>query len=437
MHYADFLQKARTTKLMEHAYFSRDILPEKDDSEWNIVVRFLESEGFAVAACTNNFPMGLYCAEGTKNGFLQGWGIEKEIPTKIIVTNIGWNFRSHTPEAPRTDIQGLKLVPHHTMAVMFCRKGTWSAPIFLPHGSFGMSIADTTGIQYGQAAFEGCCAMRNKEGDAFSFRLEKNAIRFNKSIQALDLPGVDAEKMHKLFLETIRQNKKYIPQDGKLYIRPSVTGLNGGLGIIVPETSLITVEVAAFGSYLPESIRVEALRYIHRPPSGVNKIAPNYGANFAIKHATKNRGFNDYISFDERGNVEEVSTCALAFIDKNGDFIFPPVQDEIDTKDRHILPSITRESTIEILKNMGETVIIRDVSFEEITKMKGCFTMGNAVGVLHVSEICLRKTPEEKGEIINLNSEDVRQKVFAIRDNIYASRVGNLEGSENWAERIG
>ncbi|WP_457557390.1 aminotransferase class IV [Candidatus Harpocratesius sp.] len=437
--YSDFIEIVRGIPLNNNRKFSVDIIQQGQILEWIAVVRLLESEGFVIAAITDKFPTGVYCTEGlTAEGNLKGWKLENEKPKEIIVYNIGWPFLSQKPKEPKTNIQGLKVVPHHVMGICFCRDGVWNKPIIIPHGSLSLMIADTTGIQYGQSGFEGCMVSRDENSKIWAYRLDKNATRFDKTSQSLDLPAFDASIHENLMRKVIGFNKDYIPEksEGKLYIRPSIAGLNGGLGIIVPETSVVTVEIAAFGNYLPESIKIEGLKYINRPPSGANKIAPNYGATFKIKHDVKKRGYNDYLSFDTSGNAEEVSTCAVGFIDKEDNFIIPPIQGDIDDKDRHILPSFTRESTIDILKSKGENVIIRDVSFEEVKEMKGIFTMGNAVGVLHVSEICMRKTRKDIGQIFTMNEESIRKKIFAIRDMIYKARVGQLKGFEDWAKEI-
>ena len=438
MNYIDFVSEAKKTELGGFQNFSVGLLSKENSTEWEMVVRMLESKGFVVAAVTENFPEGVYCAEGLKNGTLQGWGLEKEIPTKIIVKNIGWPFLSQKPEAPKTEIQGLKFVPHHVMAIFIGKNGAWGKPLYVPSGRLSLSVADTSGIQYGQSGFEGCMVSRDDQSTIWAYRLNKNALRFEKTSQALDLPSFDPVMHEKSMRQVVSYNKAYVPEssEGKLYIRPSICGLSGGLGVIVPDFYVATIEIAAFGNYLPESIKVEALKYIHRPPTGASKIAPNYGGTYKIKHGVKERGYNDFLSFDIEGNAEEVSTCAVGFVNEAGDFIIPPVQDEIDDKDRHILPSFTRESTIEILKKSGENVIVRDVPFDEVKKMKAIFTMGNAVGVLHVSEICMRETVNDLGEVIDMNDDSVREKIFSIRDKIYKARVGQLEGFEDWAVEI-
>ncbi len=437
--YTDFYEQARLTPQYQTKNFEVSLCPKGNDLNWTAMVRLLESEGFVVAATTAKFPTGVYCAEGlTENGKLKGWKLETEIPEKIVVTNLGWPFCSRKPEAPKINDGGLKFVPHHVMAVFVGHDNGWEQVLYLPSGQITTFVADTSGIQYGQSGFEGCMTMRDKVGSVYTYRLDQNAKRFSKTVDSLDLPSFSATDHETAIRQVVAYNQDYVPsnEDGKLYIRPSVLGLNGGLGLIVPEHYLVTVEIAAFGNYLPESITVEALKSIHRPPSGSNKIAPNYGASFKIKHGVKARGYNDYLSFDHEGNVEEVSTCAVAFIDEVGNFVFPPVQDEIDQKERHILPSITRKSTIEVLKSLGKTVVVRDVPFTEIPKMKGVFTMGNAVGVLHVSKICLRRDVEDEGTVLDFNTPEIREKIFSIRDKIFQARVGQLPGFENWAVKV-
>ncbi len=434
----EFLAVAEKTELYEKVFTDISVVKDSDFIDWEMAVRYLESKGFVIGAVTKNFPEGVYISEGLENNKLKGWGLENEIPEKLVIQNIGKSFKTLKPEAPETEIQGLKLVPHHTMGILFCHKDQWQKVLYVPYGVLGLAIADTTGIQYGQSAFEGCCAMRNKNSEIFGYRLDENSKRFDTSIKSLDLAGINIPEVEAMIEKTISYNKQYVPKNkaGKLYIRPSVSGLNGGLGIILPDFSVITVEVAAFGDYLPESIKVEGIKSICRPSTGSNKIAPNYGASFKIKHGVKDRGYNDFLSFDKDGNTEEVASCAIGFIDENNNFVIPPVLNEIDKKERNILPSITRKSVIEILKSFGEKVIIRDVPFDEIQKMKGCYTMGNAVGVLKVSHLCLKNNTQEKGEILNFDTPEITEKIFSLRDKVYAARTGDLKGFESWAKKI-
>lgn len=452
MKYHNFINDVRTIPKGSQKTFPVDIIPRGgNNTEWEYTIRGLESEGFIISATTKKFPTGVYIAEAlTEDGKLKGWGLENEVPETILVKNVGWPFKSLKPVSPITKM-GLKVVPHHTMAVVFGQGATdksnskksaikyqWNKEMeHIPYGIWGVSIADTSGIQYGQAAFEGACAMKNKNGEVYGFRLDKNSERFSKSSLALNLPEISSSMVQEAIETTITNNTDYIPNngEGQLYIRPSVCGLSGGLGIITPDYFIFTVEVAAMGAYFAPTISVEGRKDVHRPYTGANKIAPNYGASYKIKEGVKARGYTDYLSFTTDGMVEEVATCAVGFIDQKGAFVFPPVQDEIDDKDRHILPSITRYSTIDMLRYAKEEVIIRDVHADEIQEMAGMFTMGNAVGLLHVDKLCLKEDEADKGQLITF-PEESKETIFSLKEKLVSARLGQLEGFEPWGKKI-
>lgn len=444
MLYTSFIEESLLIPSCCSQSFSINIVPRGDNRndflEWEQAVRYLESKGFIVSAKTKEFPAGVYIAEGlTNEGKLKGWNLDNKIPLKIIVKNIVWPFQTIIPKKPDTNM-GLKVVAHHTMGfILGSKQKGWGKLEIIPYGIFGLSLADTSGIQYGQSGFEGACAMKNKKGETFGFRLNKNAERFNKSLQSVYLPSIDPDIIQKGIETTISNNIDYIPDngDGQLYIRPSFSGLSGGLGIIVPDYFLITIEIAAMGSYMAPSIKIEGRKDIQRPATGANKIAPNYGSSFLIKKGVKERGYTDYLSFDKNGYTEEVGTSAIAFIDTKGVFVFPPVQDEIDTKDRHILPSITRYSTIEMLRKLGETVEIRDVHADEISEFEGVFTMGNAVGLVHVEKICMKESESDAGKILNFVNEKIKIIIFDMKEKLFSARIGELEGFERWAKKLG
>ena len=441
-----FVSDVLDIKKNESKTFPLSILLKIENTDWELVVRYLESKGCSVGMITDKNIYGVFIAEGLDvNGKLKGWGLENHTPLELCVKNIGFPLQSEKPEAPDTTIQGLKVVPTHSIAVLFGdKKDGWGKVQHIPASLFSLSVMNTGAIQYGQSAFEGACAMKNEKNEVFGFRLDKNTERFNKSIQAIGLPAIDVSMVQEMIEVNIKNNRDYVPElgSGQLYIRPSIAGLTGALGIIAADTFIITVEVAAFGSYIPSSIKVEGLHYISRPDSGTSKIAPNYSVAVKIKQGVKSRGYADYLSYDREGNVEEVSSCAVAFIDSNNDFIFPPVQDEIDEKDRHVLPSITRKSVIELLQFQGKNVIVRDVHESEVKEMKAMFTMGNAVGVVEVSELSVKRTKESaernKADEVIVFADAYSKKVISqIRKDIFSARIGNLKGFEKWSKQLG
>lgn len=437
MYIEKIIEKALETKINESQKIDLDVLKNLSNQEWECCVRYLESKGFSVALETKNFPEGIYIAEGLdENKKPKGWKLENEELISIIIKNIGLPLLSKKPEEPNIEKGGIDLIPFYNMAIIVGNNEKWEKPQIIPASAFSMIIGETTCIQYGQSAFEGCCSMKNENNEIFNFRIGENAKRFKKSINFLGFPDIDEKLIESLINKVVKLNKNYVPEKGKLYIRPSVNGLDKGLGLNPPAHQIITIEIAAFSDYLPESIKIEGLKNVSRPNTGSNKVAPNYGASFNIKKGVKQRGYSDYLSFTKDGLVEEVSTCAVGFIDQEENFVFPPVINEIDKKPRNILPSITRKSVIDILKKQGKSVVIRDVHADEIKKMKDMFTMGNAVGILKINEICLKENFEDNGEITIFNNPDTTQIIKTIKDDLYQARTGNLQGFEHWVEKI-
>jgi len=434
-----FLISAQQIPLFHTQEFPLSVCTDMSSLEWEQSVRFLETKGFSVGVQTKNFPDGVYIAEGfSQEGKVKGWNLESEIPEQIIVKNIGWPVLSECPQKPDTKM-GLKVVPHASMViVMGSKEHGWESEFHsIPFSRLSCSIADTTGIQYGQSAFEGACAMKNKDEQVFGFRFDKNSERMSKSTTALNLPFLDSQLVQNAIEHVVQSNTAYIPKygEGQLYIRPSGCGLSGGLGIVVPDRFVFTVEVAAMGAYFNPTISIEGLKNVHRAFTGKDKISPNYGASFVIKKGVKERGYTDYLSFTPDGFVEEVATCAVGFIDKNDAFVFPPVQDEIDNKERHILPSITRYSVIDILRDSGETVCIKDVHSTDIEEMIGMFTMGNAVGLLHVDRLCVKEDEKDTGQLIKFptKSKDI---IFKLKEKLISARLGELEGFTEWGKLL-
>ena len=253
----------------EHWSFgdSREFLPHEvieNPENWKKTIRFLEAEGFSVSAVTKKFPDGIFCAEISEDQKTLGWGIEGEDIEKIRVVYVGFPIISEKPQAPKTAEPGLKFVPTIGMGLTYGEQKNpdfYHAPIFLPSSRIGFQQVNTTGIQYGQGAFEGGCATYTKTdtNEWFSiFRISDLADRFQKSCEALHLPPFPRDFFLEMIQKVVQINKKYIPKNnGKLYIRPSVCGGEGGLGIIPPENVFVTFEVAAFGDYYPEGIEIE------------------------------------------------------------------------------------------------------------------------------------------------------------------------------------
>ncbi|MCC5986034.1 MAG: branched-chain amino acid aminotransferase [Pararhodobacter sp.] len=96
------------------------------------------------------------------------------------------------------------------------------------------------------------------------------------------------------------------------------------------------------------------------------------------KHAAEAKGCSDALFFDYRGYVAE-ATGANVFFVKDGE-VHTPIPDAI-------LNGITRQTVIQMLKDMGITVHERHIMPEELAGFQQCWLTGTAAEVTPVGQI--------------------------------------------------
>lgn len=221
----------------------------------------------------------------------------------------------------------------------------------------------THAIHYGSSVFEGIRAYTTERGTAV-FRLTEHIQRLLNSakVYRMDI---------KFSREEVCQAAVELVRDGGMdecYLRPVIfRGLNEekpAFGVN-PFPNPIDCYIAAWdwGKYLGEEA-IEAgvdvcVSSWTRTPSNslpaVAKAGANYMNSQLIKMEAILGGFSEGIALDDRGYVSEGSGENL-FVVNNGRLITPPLG-------ASILPGITRDSVIQIAKELGievqETTIQR------------------------------------------------------------------------------
>ena len=109
------------------------------------------------------------------------------------------------------------------MVICEYENGKWGDVKLVPYGPLAFTPA-MMGVNYGQACFEGMKAYKDKDGQVFLFRPEKNFERINKSAKRLAMPEVTEE----MFLDGLKAlvdiDRDWIPsgEGMSLYIRPLI-----------------------------------------------------------------------------------------------------------------------------------------------------------------------------------------------------------------------
>jgi branched-chain amino acid aminotransferase len=239
------------------------------------------------------------------------------------------------------------------------------------------------GLHYGTGVFEGIRCYETERGPAV-FRHREHLERLGKSAELyyFQLPYT-AEELRVATKELIRRNGL-----GSCYIRPLAYRGYGNLGLYATDAP-IDVIVAAFpwGAYLGEEsagkgIRAKVSSWRRISPGGSiphAKASGSYLNTILAKTESFNAGYDEAILLDERGFVCEGSGENI-FLVREGEIVTPPHV-------ASILDGINRKSVIQIARDLGYTVVERDVARAELYLAEEVFLTGTAAELVPVREI--------------------------------------------------
>lgn len=248
-------------------------------------------------------------------------------------------------------------------------------------------------LHYGQAIFEGIKAYKDQEGNAYIFRPYDNFKRFNISAERMQMPSVPEEIFMEGMKKLVALDKNWIPSkhDHSLYIRPFMFSSDELIGVRPSDTYKFMIILSPTGPYYsaPMRIYVEE-KYVRASPGGVGyaKAAGNYGASMYATAQAKKLGFDQVLWMDaiNHKNVQECGTMNVFFIIGNK-AITPGLEEGT------ILDGVTRQSSIELLKEMGFVVEERNLSIDEIIdaykegQLKEVFGTGTAATISLIKEL--------------------------------------------------
>ena len=158
------------------------------------------------------------------------------------------------------------------------------------------------------------------------------------------------------------------------------------------------------------------------------KAGANYMNSQLIKMEALVNGFAEGIALDDRGYVSEGSGENI-FVVSGGVVNTPPLSSSV-------LPGITRDSVITLLRDMGYTVREEPVAIENVVRLhrrgqlRECFGTGTAATVTHVGRIRYRD------EIIELPQVDERTVGPLAREKLLGVMTGCQPDPHGWVEMI-
>ena len=272
-----------------------------------------------------------------------------------------------------------KFFTNHAFEMDYTPEKGWHNPTIKPLENLIMHPA-TMFLHYGQGIFEGLKAFKTDAGDVVIFRAEKHIERLNNSARRICIPEVDPRLMLQALTELVSIEKDWIPtkHGESLYIRPFIFGSDPFLGVKPSSNYKLLIVLSPVGAYYPEGFKpVKILAqddYVRavRKGLGACKTPANYAASLLASEEARKKGFTQVLWLDgiEQKYIEEVGTMNIFIVFKN----------EIATPKLNgsILPGVTRDSVIQILKDWNMNVTERLISIDEVVTE---YKAGNLVGV--------------------------------------------------------
>jgi branched-chain amino acid aminotransferase len=241
----------------------------------------------------------------------------------------------------------------------------------------------THGLHYGTGVFEGIRAYDSEGGPAI-FRHRDHLARLFKSAELYYMPIP-------FTLEELRQaTHELIAANGlsECYIRPLAFRGYGQMGLY-PLDCPVEVVIAAWpwGAYLGEDGKKQGIRAKVSSWRRISadsliphaKASGQYLNSVLAKVEASKAGYQEAILLDSRGFVCEGSGENI-YIVREGEILTPP-------QTAGILDGINRKSIIQIARDLGYTVVERDLARAELYLADEVFMTGTAAELCPVREI--------------------------------------------------
>ncbi|MHA1339019.1 MAG: branched-chain amino acid aminotransferase [Promethearchaeota archaeon] len=357
---------------------------------------------------------------------------------EIILNLVPENERKEKPKDERQLGFGTLFTDHMFQMRWQKDKGWFDAQI-KKYEKFLISPAAIV-LHYATEIFEGLKAYRTNKGDVQLFRPQKNIERLNQSADRMVMPKLDPEFALESIKKLVKIEKDWVPRTfgTSLYIRPTMIGIDEFIGVHPPEDVLYYIILSPVGAYYasgfaPVDILVED-KYIRAAVGGTGfaKTGGNYAASLKAAEIAKKKGFTQVLWLDakEHKYVEEVGTM-------NQFFVF---DDEIVTSPLtgSILPGVTRDSVLHILKDWGYKVSERMISIDEVIecaengKLVEAFGTGTAavitpVGLFHY---------KGKNYVVGGDKNKVGKLTKKLYDYLTGIQYGKIEDPYGWIVKI-
>ena len=325
----------------------------------------------------------------------------------------------------------------HMFVMDYVEGQGWINPTITAYAPIELSPAAMV-FHYGQAVFEGLKAYMTEDGEVQLFRPDRNFKRLNASNERLCIPAIDEELALNALKELLRVDREWVPTapGTSLYIRPFIIATEPYLGVNPAKNYKFMIIMSPVGSYYKEGINpVKILveqHYVRAVIGGTGeaKTAGNYASSLKGAEIAAQQGYSQTLWLDGKENkyVEEVGSMNI-FFKIAGKVITPALNGSI-------LPGITRDSMIHVLKSKNIPVEERAVAFEEVLEAANAGTLEEVFGTGTAAVISPVGELKWLDDVITVNHGQIGEVTQMLYDTLTGIQYGKLEDPFGWIVKI-
>ena len=330
-----------------------------------------------------------------------------------------------------------KYYTDHMFVLDWDKDQGWHDARIVPFAPIPLDPA-TMVLHYAQETFEGLKAYRTKDGRILLFRPEMNARRFANSNRRLCMPELSEDMFVEAVEALVSYEQDWVPakEGTSLYIRPFMFATEAAVGVHPASSYKFVIILSPVGAYYPEGVNPVKIyvedEYVRatKGGTGFTKCGGNYAASIAAQVKAEKLGYTQVLWLDgvERKYVEEVGTMNVMFM----------INDEIITApcEGTVLPGVTRDSIIHILKSWGYQVSERHLAIDELMQaghdgtLQEAFGTGTAAVISPIGEL---RYKDDEVIIHDFKTGELTQKLY---DTLTGIQWGDIEDTFGWTREV-
>lgn len=265
-------------------------------------------------------------------------------------------------------------------------------------------------LHYGYGVFEGIRAYETSNG-AKIFKAVEHYQRLKKSCELVNIPfEYDVDELIHISYNVLKKNNL-----SDAYLRPLVY-CSPNMQLQQPKEVYLMICAWEWGKYLGDSLINLCISSYQRPnPNSVKveaKVTGHYVNSILATSEAKVRGFDEALMLDMNGNVAE-GPGANFFYEKDGVLFTPPLG--------HILPGITRETVINICRELEIPLVEKYFTPEDMEGMDSAFMCGTAAEIIGVQSIDARPMQKKWKESLGSTLQEVYKNI--VLEKSYADTI--------------